>query len=44
MCKAVNGNVYAKVPIVSFFFFLFLRLMVFFSGDDFHQARWRLAL
>lgn len=29
MCKAVNGNVYAKVPIVSFFFFLFLRLMVF---------------
>lgn len=29
MCKVVNGNVYAKVPIVGFFFFLFLRLMVF---------------
>lgn len=28
MCKVVNGNVYAKVPIVGFFFFLFLRPMV----------------
>ena len=28
MCKAVNGNVYAKVPIVSFSF-LFVRLMLF---------------
>lgn len=44
MCKAVNGNVYAKVPIVSFFFFSFSSSYGFFSGDDFHQARWRLAL
>lgn len=29
MCKVVNGNVHAKVPIVGFFFFLFLRPVVF---------------
>lgn len=46
MCKVVNGNVYAKLPIVKFLFILFFihfKLSLFSSwglnGNDF-QDRW----